>query len=204
MIEQKQVISAGKFLKTHGLDGELNAVSEYPVEIYTSETPVIVEIEGILVPFYIKSIRPKGSFSALVCLEGKESLMKCSYFVGREFYLLREDVAKFLDLDVEEIETEEDLEGFRVTDEKFGPIGKVTGMDCSTQNILLLVEPFGGESGSIIYIPFTDDFIISEEEYEDDETDEYGCRGNLLMNLPEGLLEININRNSEDSSGSDD
>ena len=74
MIEEKDIVQAGKFLKPHGLKGELNAVLDYDAEILEEDYPLIVDMDGIYVPFYAESVRPKGHFSSLVKLEGIDSV----------------------------------------------------------------------------------------------------------------------------------
>lgn len=73
MIEEKSIISAGKFLKPHGLKGELNVLVEFDSEILEEDYPIIVDVDGIYVPFYAESVRPKGHFSSLVKLQGVDS-----------------------------------------------------------------------------------------------------------------------------------
>lgn len=184
MIEEKSIISAGKFLKPHGLKGELNVYIDYDPAILEEDYPLIVEMEGIYVPFYAESVRPKGRFSSLVKLEGVDSQEDARPFVNKEFYFMRRDVAEFLDLDEDEIEEEEDFIGYRVEDDDYGYIGHVEGFDDSTANVLLLVRP-DDEEEDIIYIPFDPDFISAVDKSDDIEE----CT--LHLHLPEGLLELN-------------
>ncbi|MDE7081363.1 MAG: ribosome maturation factor RimM [Muribaculaceae bacterium] len=184
MIEEKSIISAGKFLKPHGLKGELNVLVEFDSAILEEDYPIIVDIDGIYVPFYAESVRPKGHFSSLVKLQGVDSQEEARPFVNKEFYLLRSDVAEFMDVDEDEIQTEDEFVGYKVYDKDHGYIGTVESVDSSTANLLLLVRP-DGEDADIIYIPFDPDFITSVEE--DRDTGE--CSMNL--DLPDGLLDLN-------------
>ncbi len=59
MIEVNDIVAIGKFQKTHALKGELNAILEIDSEFLEEGNAIIAEIDGIYVPFYIKSIRKK-------------------------------------------------------------------------------------------------------------------------------------------------
>lgn len=189
MIEENEIIEGGKFLKPHGLKGELNAYVDYEPEILEEDYPVIVEMDGIFVPFYVESVRPKGLHSSLVKIEGVDSQEEARKFVNQIFYLRREDVAEFLDMDVDEIMTEDDFVGYKVFDDELGYIGRVEALDTSTDNMLLLVRPDSKdgveEEQDIIYIPFNNDLIkeiVDEEDPKDSE---------LHLSLPHGIIDLN-------------
>ena len=60
MIERDDIKEIGVFQRTHGLKGELNAILEIDPDFFDEgEHPLIVEIEGVFVPFYADSIRDK-------------------------------------------------------------------------------------------------------------------------------------------------
>lgn len=187
MIEEKDIIEAGKFLKPHGLKGELNAVLEYPAEILESDYPLIVSMDGIFVPFYAESVRPKGHFSSLIKLQGVDSVEEARKFVNHNFYFRRSDVAEFLNMDVEDIQTEDDFVGYKVYDKNLGYLGVVEELDASTENVLLLVRPESDddEEAELLYIPFNDELIDNIEE--DEETGE----GEIHFDLPKGILDLN-------------
>ena len=67
MITNNELLEIGKFQKTHGLQGELNVVLDQVVEgdFLEGENPVIIDIDGINVPFYPESVRTKGADSYL-------------------------------------------------------------------------------------------------------------------------------------------
>ena len=184
MIEEKSIISAGKFLKPHGLKGELNVLVEFDSEILEEDYPIIVDVDGIYVPFYAESVRPKGHFSSLVKLQGVDSQEETRPFVNKEFYMLRRDVAEFLDIDEDELGMDDEFVGYKVYDDVHGYIGTVEDVDSSTANMLLLVRP-DAEDADIIYIPFDPDFITSIEESED------RSERRMNLNLPAGLLDLN-------------
>lgn len=183
MIEEKDLILAGKFLKPHALKGELNVVSDYDSEIFDEDYPVIVSMDGIYVPFYVESYRKKGLFGCLLKLDGVDSVEEARSFVNKNIYLLKRDVAEFLQIDEDELVMADDFEGFEVYDRNLGYIGKVVELDDSTDNLLLIVDsPEYGE----VYLPYADEFIDAVTQ-----ADENGENGRIDMNLPEGIINLN-------------
>lgn len=178
MISKSDIIEIGKFRKTHALKGELNASLDVDADFVNDGNPLIVEMEGIPVPFYVESIRPKGSETFLVKLNGVDSGDEASAFVNKEIYALRSDLGKYYDADPEELIAEDDLIGSRIVDSVLGEIGVLKDIDTSTQNTLLVAENPGGKE---FFIPYVDEFINDH----DPETKI------IHVSLPEGLLDIN-------------
>lgn len=191
MIKEDELIDIGKFLKPHALKGELNAYVEYDNDLLNQGYPVIVAMDGIYVPFFIEKFRPKGNFGTLIKLDGVNSDFQARKFVNKEIMMLKKDVAEFLDIDVNELIVEMDLVGYKVIDEKFGEIGRVVDIDDSTENVLLLVSQ-ENDPDNIVYIPDNDDFIISVTTGETPED------SSIEVKLPEELLHLNRNKNSQD------
>lgn len=167
MIQESEIIKAGKFLKTHALGGELNVYSDYDAEILTKGYPVIVNRDGIFVPFYVESLRSKGLHGSLVKLEGVDSAVEAMPFVNGLFWLRRKDVAEFLELEEDELENEDDFDGMTLIDRKFGEIGVITYVDYSTPNILLSVRLKGApDDAEPVLVPLDFDFITAKDEDE--------------------------------------
>ena len=60
MITPDILTSIGTFFKPHGIKGEISATLDYDID--PSELRCIVlEIDGIIVPFFVDSRRPKGA-----------------------------------------------------------------------------------------------------------------------------------------------
>ncbi len=178
MIKEEEIIEIGKFQKTHALKGELNAMLDIDEEYLTDGHPAIVDVEGIFVPFYAESVRPKGTFSYLVKLEGVDTEEGAREFVNKKIYGLRSEVKQYLGEEDEEIALFDELVGLTAIDEQQGELGKITHIDDSTDNPLFHIET---PDGDIIFVPVHDDFItaVSPEE------------GFIRFNLPEGLIDIN-------------
>lgn len=176
MIKKEDLIEIGKFQKTHALKGELNALLDIDDEFATDGKPLIIEMDGIFVPFYVDSIRPKGTESFLIKLKDIDSQEKAREFVNKNIYGLRSDLVDYYD--DPEMELVADFVGFSIKDKELGNIGKIVDIDDSTANVLFVVE---NDKGEIIYIPVAEEFIIGiDDESQIIET-----------SLPEGLVDLN-------------
>ncbi len=181
MIKEDDIIEIGKFQKTHALKGELNAVLDICEDYLTEDNPVIVDMDGIFVPFYAESVRPKGSTSYLIKLQGVDSIEEASKFVNKAIYGLRNDMLEYFDADDEDVALPNELEGYEVIDSEIGSLGTLVRIDDTTINTLMIID--GGAYGEI-YIPFNEEFI----DRIDDENRE------IITSVPEELLSININK----------
>ena len=63
MIKKEDIVAIGKFQKTHALKGELNALLDIDGDYAADGHPLIIDIDGIYVPFYAETVRPKGAES---------------------------------------------------------------------------------------------------------------------------------------------
>ncbi len=61
MIKKEDIVEIGKFQKTHALKGELNALLDIDGDYAADGNALVVAVDGIYVPFYAESVRPKGS-----------------------------------------------------------------------------------------------------------------------------------------------
>lgn len=174
MIEEKDLMPIGKFMKPHALKGELNALCEVDLDILEEGYPLIVSVEGIYVPFYVESCRPKGTQSALIKLEGVDSADEARPFVNKEIFMMRRDVAEFFDMDEDELVLEDDLVGYEVYDRKAGFIGTVTAVDTSTDNVLLEITHAPGRGDETLFIPFADDFVEEIRHAGEEDGEEAG------------------------------
>lgn len=179
MIAEEEITQVGKLLKTHALKGEMNVLLDIDPEYLSSGNPAVLDIDGIFVPFYAESVRPKGSFSYLVKFQGIDSEIEARELVNKTVYALRKELKAFMQEEYdEEYALYDDMIDWEVVDNEKGTIGKITDIDTNTENELLIVET---PEGDIIYVPLAEDLIV--------EVDEEGQR--LVMNLPDGLLDLN-------------
>lgn len=176
MIKIEELYKVGKIQKTHALKGELNMICDIDPQYFMEGNPLILDYDAIFVPYFIESVRPKGTTSYLVKIDGIDTEEAASQFVNKDIYISKKEAEDL----IEDIEEEEDqLIGFQIYDTKTNTlIGRITGIEDSTTNILFIVE---NENGEEVYIPAVENFI--EEIKEGDKI--------IRMNLPEGLLGIN-------------
>ena len=172
MILKDEIFPIGQITKAHGLKGELSFTTNSTI-LEDVEVPfVILEPEGLLVPFYIESVRMKTDTTGLLKLERVNTEEQASEYAGLTIYLPN----MFLDeIEDAEIETEYFV-GFEVTDEEKGSIGRVKAVDQSTANALFVVETESGE----VLIPVAEEYI----------TDIDHDRKIIFLKLPEGLLDL--------------
>lgn len=175
MIKKEDIVEIGKFQKTHALKGELNALLDVDEGYIDDGNPLIVEMDGIFVPFYAESVRPKGSESFLIKLKDIDSSESAREFVNKSVYGLRIDLLDYFD--DPEMELKEDFLDFVVIDSIAGEVGKIVDIDDSTDNVLFIVET---PEGKTIYIPVAEEFITSIDR----------DRMRVEMTLPEGLLDL--------------
>lgn len=176
MITKEEIVEIGKFQKTHALQGELNALLDVQEDFLADGNALVMNVDGIYVPFYAESVRTKGAESFLVKLKGIDSADAAQQFVNKEVYGLRKDLLNYFD-DFEE-EFENDMKGYLLIDESLGTIGTIADIDDSTENVLFVVET---PTGKNILIPATDAYLV---DVDDDNRI-------IKTNLPEGLVDLN-------------
>lgn len=156
MIEKSDLAAAGLFTKTHGIKGELNATLSVPDAVFERRPFFICEMDGIPVPFFIASFRPKGAESGLIQPDGVDSDAKAKPFVGKTIYVLRSDLIDVQEDDDQEGAYADDLIGYTIQDQDAGKLGVITGIEDSTANALFIAETSAGKT---LYIPMADAFI---------------------------------------------
>lgn len=172
MIKENEVFKIGKFIKPHGIKGEINFSFENDVFDRVDCPYLICRIDNILVPFFIEEYRFKGKETALIKFEDIDNEEKARRMSGLEVYFPR----KYY-----EEENSDDIEyswnffiGFSVIDKTAGKLGIIEDIDDKTINTLFLVKD--GEDELII--PATEDFIEKID----------AKKKVLYLALPEGLI----------------
>ncbi|MDE6310552.1 MAG: ribosome maturation factor RimM [Muribaculaceae bacterium] len=180
MIRDNELTLAGRFGKPHGVNGEIVASLMYETLDPAALRCIVVKMDGINVPFFIGTVRPKGRESVLLTIDGFDSDSAVARLSNKDFYALSAELPEALS-DEEELDSDglyaADLKGFRMLDGAGAEIGVISGIEDSTANVLFVVErPGGGE----VMVPVADDFI--SEVDTDART--------ITMDLPEGLLTL--------------
>lgn len=177
MIKKEEVVEAGKFLKPHGLAGELNAVLDPQIDLDAVRC-IVVDVNGILVPFFIESWRGKGTEACLIKLDGFDTAESVMPFMGEEIYVLREDLPESEFNDSNGGFYLSDLMGYTILDLKGKKVAVIEDFDDSTQNVILLAKT---DDGTNVYIPLAEEFIMGIEPENK----------MITMDLPDGILNLN-------------
>ncbi len=163
----------GQFAKPHGIKGELTLVTSCNGLFENANDPYVVcEMDGIWVPFFIESFRPKSTSSLLVKLEGINDETTAKKFTNRTVYYPADALPED-----DDNESWTRFISYMLTDEVLGKIGTVADVDESTANIVFRVDDQGKER----LIPMAAEMICS--------IDERNWR--MTVSLPEGILDLN-------------
>ena len=180
MIKRSELRPVGTLLKTHGIDGEIVVQLTADVDLEALQC-IVLEIDGIFVPFFPTSVRPKSAETDLVSIAGVETQQQAAAVCGHKVYALVRD----LDKQAGEGAGEEgdgmyadDLIGFDVRSDG-EIIGKITDFDDSTANYLFIIERRDAAAGQgPLLVP------VALVEGVDPEA----CV--VDMEIPRGLLEL--------------
>ena len=169
MIRRDEVYKIGRLGKAHGIKGEITFPFEDDVFDRVDADYLILDIDGILVPFFIEEYRFKTDSNALMKLEGIDTQEQAKELTGCDVYFPRE------------LTDEEDgdiswasLIGFNLMDAQTKKtVGKIASIDDSTINIL-----FELEDGKLI--PASEELITNVDTKKQQ----------IEIKLPEGILEL--------------
>lgn len=169
MLRKEDFVYYGKFLKPHGTKGEIGLQSDG----FTLDDEcdfVACNIDGILVPFFFETIRPKSDDISIVKVERMESAEEVRFLTNRDAYIPRQWVE-----DSEEL-TWSYFKGFKAIDNTLGEIGEIVDVDDNTINTLFVVENGNDE----ILIPAQEEFIVNIDHDNKE----------IIFDLPEGLVSM--------------
>ena len=172
MIRHDEVFKIGRLGSAHGLKGEM--VLRYTDDIFTSDECeyLVLDIDGLLVPFYIKDWRVRNGEQAIVKFEGYDSVEATTVLQNANVYYPMAAIKTKR----EQLTSWKMLTGFTISDIRAGQLGIVSEVDDSSANTLLIVATAEGEE---IILPVHPDLV--EKIDLNDRT--------LTLNLPEGLVE---------------
>lgn len=172
MIRESEVFKIGVITKTHGVNGEVVFLFTDDVFDRVDCDYLICKLDGILVPFFFEEYRFKNDSTALFKFQRLDSAESVQFLLGAEVYY----PLKLAEQAEEGEITWRYFIGMTVKDVHAGILGIIEHVDDSTVNTLFQVE---GPKGELL-IPAQEDFIqdIDHKKRE------------ILMNLPEGLLDL--------------
>lgn len=168
MIKSEEVYRIGRLGKTHGVKGEVSFQFDDDIFDQVNCDYLVLDVDGILVPFFIEEYRFRSDSVALVKFEDIDTQQRAAELTGCDVYFPRalaaEDESPSLTM----------LVGFDIVEANGETtVGRIAAIDDSTANLL-----FELEDGRLI--PANDDLI------EDIDTQQQ----KITMSLPEGLLTL--------------
>lgn len=188
MIKQDDVYKIGRIGKPHGIKGELTMMVEDDVFDRVEGEYLILLIDGILVPFFIEDYRFRSEQSALVKFCDIDTQERASELTGCDVFFPR----SLSDSDDTDTLTWQEAIGYQVADNNSGKtLGTISYIDTSTANTLIELD-----NGMLIPAAYE---IIKDINTE---------QRLITMSLPEGLMEIwqqdNTNDNQRDDMDDND
>jgi len=181
-VTQDNCYLLGYIVRTHGTSGNVVIFLDvdYP-EDYEELDAVYVEIKGELVPYFIENFNLQKQGNAIVTFEDVNTIEKAQSLVGTSLYLSLDELEE---LDSEEFYYHE-IKGFTVVDEHKGELGIVREVYSLNGQDLIAMDYQGTE----VLIPTAEDIVLRADKEKQQ----------LIVNLPEGLLEVYLDNNSDNT-----
>ena len=176
MIKPEEVFQIGQTTRPHGLRGEVEMTFTDDVFDRGEAPYFVLDMDGILVPFFWDEYRFKNSEAAIVKFENVETDAEARHVCGRRVFYAKKFVPQAEE--GEALSSWRALTGFTVFTDLGVQIGTVDQVDDSSENILLYILSPRGEE---VILPLHEDFI----------TDISLAERTLMLALPEGLLTLN-------------
>ncbi|MBR6842396.1 MAG: 16S rRNA processing protein RimM [Prevotella sp.] len=169
MIKREDVYKIGKLGKTHGVSGELSFLFDDDVFDRADADYLILDVDGILVPFFIEEYRFKTDNNVIMKFEGIDTQDRAREFTGSDVYFPRE-----LNDEEENGLSWAAIVGFDIIDASTSKtVGRIASVDDSTINIL-----FELEDGKLI--PASEELITDIDKH----------KKTITIDLPKGILEL--------------
>lgn len=172
IIDKKDCTKIGKFVKTHGITGELTLILELGLDIKWQGVFVFLEIDGGLVPFYIgeDGLRFKSNESAIIKFDYIDSQEKAKEIVNCELFVFTKD------LTAKQEKQTKSYNNYTVFDKIQGHLGTVIEVNNFSGNKVITVLFNSHE----VMIPLSNDILqnVDREKRE------------LHIISPKGLLDI--------------
>lgn len=172
MITHEQVYRIGRIGKPHGVKGEVSLQFSDDVFDRVDADYLVLETDGILVPFFMEEYRFRNDSAALVKFEGIDTQERARELTHCDVYF----PYSLSDGNEQQFSWNE-IVGFSLIDaDTQQPVGEITAIDDSTINILFHVERDGEE----ILVPASDELIqsVSMDQRK------------IEVTLPDGILDL--------------
>ena len=161
MIKKEDVYKIGKLGKPHGVKGEVRMLCTDDIFDRVESDSLILEIDGILVPFFMEEYRFRSDERVLVKFADIDTEAQARELTGCEVYFPREQADRH--------------EGEATWAELV--VGTMTRVDDTTINIL-----FEGETadGREVLVPASEELVEQVDK----------TRHRIHVRVPEGILEL--------------
>lgn len=168
-MNKEDLFRIGRIGKTHGVKGEVSLLFDDDIFDRVNADYLVLEVDGILVPFFIEEYRFRNDTVALMKFEYVDTQQQAAELIGSDVYFPRALAAQD-----EEGLSLASLVGFQLLDDESNAnVGRIDAIDDSTANIL-----FELEDGTLI--PAADELITAIDT---------NAR-QIHMVIPEGLLDL--------------
>lgn len=166
----------GELYKAYGIKGELIIrtdlkLSENTISKWES---IFIKINGILVPFFIDNIFLKSEKEIQVKLEDIQDEIQAKKYLGYEI---------FIDQETSFVEEEHSIFftyiNYKISNDQSEILGQIVDLLEYPGQIMLVVNNNEGEE---VIVPAIEDWIVSVDSEQKI----------ICMNLPDGLLELNL------------
>lgn len=174
MIKSEEITKIGQLVKPHGIKGEITATLDYDIDL-TELKCIVVNVDGIFVPFFINDVRPKSTETVILAIDDITSDAMAKQICGSDYYALNSDL-DFTDAPDGEGGYVSDFIGYTIITPEGNEIGEIEDYDDSTSNVLFIVKRPDKQT---FYIPVAEEFIEAIDPH--DKT--------VTMSLPDGLIE---------------
>lgn len=175
MITREELIAIGHYNKPHGVAGELSATVDVEIDVLVALSCLVSEMDGIYVPFFVNSLRPKTSETVLLTIDGINSEQEAARLVNHDIYALKREFRQESD-DADGYPLDYFI-GFELQDSDGARVGEIVQVDEQTENAIFIVDDGEGE----LLLPASDDLIV---EFDLD-------KKVMVMDLPQGILDLN-------------
>ena len=173
MIKKEDVYKIGKLGKPHGVKGEVRMLCTDDIFDRVESDCLILEIDGILVPFFMEEYRFRSDERVLVKFADIDTEAQARELTGCEVYFSREQADRH-----EGEATWAELVGYALVDARRDTlVGTITRVDDTTINILFEVETADGRE---VLVPASEELVEQVDK----------TRHRIHVRVPEGILEL--------------
>lgn len=173
MIKKEDVYKIGRLGKPHGVKGEVSFQFSDDIFDVVDADYLLLEIDGILVPFFMEEYRFRSDEIALMKFEDIDNDDRARELTGCDVYFPRAhgEVA-------EARLTWSEIVGYQVIDNaSHRPVGTIAHVDESTINTLFVLST---DEGNELLVPAGADMIADVDK----------DKRVIIMDIPDGLLDL--------------